>query len=319
MSIERRTKKGAMLKSKHVLFILIFYSFQAQGVTLVYRMPVRRVFNLPKSETKNGPRIFGTVLPITYFRNSTIHEDDICVLEDRRVNGSLINLRCDTMKWWGEVSTGIEKDSGKFNGDQNFCASRTGFDDIVITGGYRYFLSERTQLIPYILLGIPTRRKLDMIDRFDPFVGTRFFNAGLGGEASYSFINERKRTSSFVWQGRFLHGFKRAWFPILPLEATVFPGDVFDFLFALQHREGKSVIQGGYDLTVFSNEAVRFPDRKIEGSSFTRNSGYVNFAYGFKKGLLNKPTVLGFGGSISKTKRFDSTNYVAWAFLTQEF
>jgi hypothetical protein len=288
-------------------------------VTLVYNMRVRRSFNVPESLKQLKSRYLVTALPIYFQRDSQIdNQGDVIIAEDRKTGGVIGNLRyIPSKRWWAEVSTGVEKDSGSFTGASPFSASRVGLDDVVFTSGYRHFVGKHAQVIGYGLVGLPTRRTVTLEDRFGPLVGTRVYNAGVGGEASYSFANSLKRSTSFIVQGRFIHGFDRRWDPILPADEKIVPGNFSDVLVAFQYREKRTLFQAGYDMTIFNNQGIKRPNETVTIDTFIRNSWYATLAHGTLHGFVDKPTFFGAGFSVSRTQRFTARTLTAWIFLTQ--
>lgn len=290
------------------------------AVTLVYNMRVRRSFNVPASLQQDKSRYLVTMLPIYFSRTSSIEDQELMIDEDRTAGGVIANVRyIPSRKWWAEVTTGVEKDAGTFSGDTNFSASRVGLDDVVFTSGYRHFIGDCMQLIGYGLVGFPTRREVTLKDRFGPLVGTRVYNAGIGAEGAYSFINSLKQSASVIVQGRFIHGFERRWFPILPDDEKIVPGNFSDVLCAFQYRYKRTAVQAGYDLTIFSGQGIKRPTEVVMIDTFKRNSWYATIGHGKLKALFDKPTFFGAGFSISRAQRFDARTTAVWLFLTQLF
>jgi len=291
-----------------------------QAVTLVYNLRVRRIFNVPEVLEKIQGSTMLSVVPIFFRRTSDIiTERHEAVYESRDAKGALLNLRYVPSKHvWAEATTGILKDHGKFTGADPFKASRTGVDDIVLSGGYRHFLN-KWQLIGYSLFGFPTRRTLTLCDRYTPLTGSRLYALGVGGEVSYSVVNELKRSVAAVAQVRFIHSFNRRWFPILPQEDILQPGNFTDLFFSLQWREKRTVIEAGYDATILSNQAIIKPSQAITTDAFVRHSGFVNIAHGFKHGLLKKPLLIGIGMNINRSQQLNAKARVLWVYMTQLF
>ena len=312
-----------MIKNKlYLLLLVLCFNNVVYPVTLVYNLRVRRIFNIPPVIERIKSRLPVSVVPIYFSRNRHIVDTrtglDTC--EKRRAGGALINLRYVYSKHWSlEATTGIETDHGTFAGSDTFKASRTGFDDVVISGEYRHFIGKKVQLVGYGLAGFPTRREIDRCDRHGPLVGTRIYSLGVGSEASYSFMSELRRSCAVIMQTRFLHGFNRSWFPILPKGSKIQPGNSSDLLLTLQYREKRTIIEGGYSATFFTNQALILPTQKIESDAFVRHGGFVRAGHVVIKGLFDKPTVFGAGVSVSSSKKFDTTTFTEWVYLTVVF
>ncbi len=305
-----------------VIFVFLIYAFPSYAVTLVYNLKVRRIFNIPVVLERIKHRLPFSVVPIYFTRTSNIIDErtnlDVC--EKRRAGGMLLNQRFIPGKhWWFEMTTGIETDHGTFTGTKNFHAQRAGLDDIVFEMGYRHFIGKKGQAVLYGLAGFPTRRKITLCDQFGPLVGTRLYNLGFGFEGSYSFKDELRRSVALIGQGRFIHGFDRNWFPILPKGSKIQPGNVTDLLFTFQYREKRTIFETGYNPTFFTNQALIFPTQKIKVDSFVRHSFYASLQHVWLKGLFGKSTIIGTGFNINKSKKFDTTSITAWVFGTLVF
>lgn len=304
----------------YIFAMLLLLCNSMHAITLVYNMRVNRAFRLPDGLKIKGKHVATTALPIYYHRTSTPEVAQQFFKENRSVGGVLFNGRYIPSKyWWAELTTGVERDAGHYSGNSLIDVSRVGFDDVVLTAGHRHFFPKEVQWITYGLLGIPTRRKVTLDDRFGPLVGTRFVNLGVGTELSYSFSSNLKRSTAIIAQGRFVHSFDRSWSPILPEGSTIIPGNFSDLLIAIQHREKLTVYQGGYDLTIFSNQGIKVNGVTTKAATFLRHSFYVTIMHAIVNGFFEKPTVLGAGLSVSKTKQFDARNVITWFFLTQVF
>lgn len=312
-----------MLK-KLIYFLIVFSQVLFQNcycVTLVYNMRVRRSFNIPQNLLTKKSHYITTALPIVFTRESHIINclSNTNVFENRKTGGVLLNFRYIPRRyWWLDITTGIERDSGKFCGTQSYKSGRTGFDDFVFTFGHN-FLKDKTQVSPYFLFGLPARKRVNLQDQFGPFVGSRFYNLGAGLEYAYSFINKLKRSASFIMQGRFVHSFNRSWFPILPINARIQPGNFSDLLMLFQLRERRTILEFGYDLTIFSDQAIIYPTNILKTNNFIRNSGYISLNHAILKGLFNKPLIFGIGINGSKSRKFDAKTFSAWANVSLVF
>ena len=300
-----------------LITLLLLCTHNAQAVTLVYNMKVRRVFNIEPVLERMKSRLILTAVPIVYRRKRHLIDTRTSLddRETRTVGGSLLNLRYVISKhWWLEATTGIESDHGNFTGTDPFHASRFGFDDLVLAGGYRHFIGERGQCVLYGLVGIPTRTKLTLEDRHGPLVGTRLYGVGVGIEGSYSFISELKRSFAAIAQARIIHGFNRSWFPVLPEGSRIQPGNGTDLLFTLQFRERRTIIEGGFNATIFSNQAIILPTETVSSDTFTRYGGYLTLSHAIPQAWFNKPFIMGIGCSGNHTKKLDSTVVTAWIY-----
>ncbi len=293
----------------------LFLPLSLKGVTLVYNLKVRRVFTIAAVLERMKSRLLFSAVPLFFTRSRDLIDTRIGLKgrEKRRAGGSLLNMRYIPSKhWWLEVTTAIETDHATFTGTDPFHASRVGLDDFVFSAGYRHFIGKRCQLVGYGLVGIPTRRKVTLEDRHTPLVGTRFYNLGFGVEGSYSFISELRRSFAAIIQARFIHGFNREWFPILPKDARIQPGNGTDLLFSFQFRKRRTIVETGYNLTIFSQQAVILPTETIDADTLVRHSGYLSLSHALLKGLFNKPFIFGAGFNVSRTHTLDIRTFTGW-------
>lgn len=303
------------MKKITILALALLIPTCAHAVTLVYNLRVRRIFTIAAVLERMKSRWIATAVPIFFTRSRRLLDErtNLNGREKRRAGGSLLNFRYIPSKhWWLEATTGIETDQGTFTGTDPFHASRTGLDDIVFSGGYRHFVGKKVQLVAYGLAGIPTRRKVELKDKYTPFVGTRLFNLGIGGEISYSFLSELKRSFATIAQIRFIHGFNRSWRPILPAGSKIQPGNSTDMLFTAQYRKKRTIIEGGYDGTFFSNQAIITPVETIKADTIYRHTGYLSFSHAKFKAIMDKPIVYGAGFNVSYAPRIDTKTFSFW-------
>lgn len=301
------------LKNSYLFLFLISVISDLYPVTLVYNLRIRRSFDIPVKLRGKFHWLFSAV-PIISARKSHIVQKltGIDVHEKRLTGGSIFNIRyLPTQNWWFEATTAILRDSGTYKGTNPLSVARTGLDDLVLAGGYKFFASKKTQVVPYVIVGFPMHNQVTPCDTFGPLVGTRLYNVGAGLETSYNFYNSEKRSCSSMVQGRFIHAFDRCW---TPAGARIQPGNFSDILVAFQFREKLSVVEVGYDGTIFSNQALflKTPPLTIKTDTFIRNSGYINFYHGWPKGLFGKPFILSAGFIASSSKQFDAKTYTAW-------
>jgi hypothetical protein len=299
------------MKINKLLILIFLLSFaQINGTSLVYSLRIRRLFTLGISLLNSGKsKAIGSVLPIVFQRDRHIVEDDagVNIYEKALIGGAILNFRYVEKKWWLEAATGIEKEWLKSSGTLNFKTSRTGMDDVLISGGYNDTINDKSQFVLYGMAGFPTRTKVTALESYNTLVGTRFFGLGGGAEVSYSFINSIDESLVAIAQIRFIHFFARKWFPILPKDAKIQPGNTIDLLFTLQYRKTKNIFELGYNPTFFTNQAVVLKTQTIEANNVVRHGGYVTYARLFEKlPGFPLPGVIECGLSFSKLKRFNT-------------
>ena len=302
---------------------LILHIPLSTAYPLVYNMRIRRAFHVPFALKKKSFTLL-SALPIYFARRSHIVTEtpEVDNHEYRNVEGALFNVRyLPSLNWWVELTTGLEYDQSTFTGSDAFSASRTGFDDFLFTGGYRHFIGDRTQLVFYGLAGLPAGRTVRKDDRYGPLVGSRFYGAGFGTEASYAFIEDKEKTLSGIIQQRFVHFFSRHWFPVLPPCDIIQPGNFTDLLVTLQYRKNVTAYEAGIDFTFFTNQAVITPTATVTTNNFTRYAGYLNVMHLIRSTMQEdrKPIVIGGGLNVSGTKVFHAKTYSVWLGVTVVF
>jgi hypothetical protein len=312
-----------MFNRKRLLLLLIAtYIPLGHAFTIVYNMRIRRAFNIPPGLIKPKKIVLLSALPIYFGRRSHIvtAQPAVDVHEKRNIVGSLFNVRyIPSRNWWAEITTGLENDHSSFEGSDPFSASRTGFDDFLFSGGYRHFIGDKTQLVVYGLAGLPAGRSVRLDDRYGPLVGSRFYGAGFGTEASYAFIECEKRTLSGIIQQRFVHLFNRSWNPILSPCDILEPGNFTDILATLQYRQEVTVYEVGYNPTFFTNQGVITPAATVSTNTFVRNAGYFNVLHLIRSTIPHKPIVIGGGVNAGATKQFSAKTFSVWFDVTVVF
>lgn len=311
---------------KKIIASVLFLSCvtDLSAVTLVYSMKIRRSFEAHKFlPTTQDTFFLLTALPIFYARSRHLTPaPQIAINEKTRVVGSVFNARYVTAShWWAEVTTALENQTSCYTGSETFKASKTDLDDIVVSVGKNFFFNDsHGQIAAYGIAGFPTKNKITLAERYDGLVGTPFFTIGAGGECSYSFIKELKRSLTGIMQLRFLHSFNRCYFPVLPRNARIQPGNVTDFFVIMQYRQKKNIVEVGYNPTFFTNQAILLPDEIRRNQNVVRHSFYFNMSHLFKESLLlKKPGVVSTGFNISRADFADTKIAVWWVGLTLLF
>ncbi len=314
-----------VIKKIGACLLFITYVNSLEATTLVYGLRIRRAFALGAAAAQNGKtlKIVTSFVPIFYKRTRHIMDDRVVPIdlrEETHVNGALINIRLLEKSWFLEFTTGVEKETVCFNGTSVFKNSRTGLDDIVISGGYNFFPENKFQFVAFGLAGFPTRRKVSPLEDHGTLIGTRFFSLGFGTEFSYSLVSTLKESFTAILQNRFLHFFTRRFFPILPCDALIQPGNTIDILLALQYRHKRTVVEGGYNPTFFTNQAILLATGKVAGENFVRHGVYASFIHLFKKfPVIPTPVSLGAGISLSHADKLDSDTTTIWINFTTIF
>jgi|GEM_PF-1025665 len=292
-------------------------------ITLLYNMKIRRVFSGARQilEQQNKPIWVFTTVPVVFTRKHHFCETAplVDIHEKRLVVGSVFDLRCALSKnSWFEITTAVANEQARAKGvSENpvlpVCShlSRTGMDDVILAAGYHLYPTEDMQLDFYVITGFPTHTIVSRDDALGAFVGTRFFSLGTGGEFSYSFIQQDKRSLISILQARYLHFFSRSWDPVLPCGSTIQPGDIVDLLGAIRYREKTEIFETGYNPTFFLNQAATTPAAgKIRSDNFVLHGVYLSYAHVFL-GRAH-PLVLGAGFSFNGSTFLDARAYVGW-------
>ncbi len=312
---------------KYVLSICLLATIifgEMNAISLVYNLRVRRSFNIGLlSGQKKTSAFIVSAVPIVNVRDRHIVEKDLGVdiCEERIIGGSLFNVRYVPSKvCWLELTTGVEKEQVESRGTSSLNTSRVGCDDIVLSAGYNFFPSQETQVGIYGLAGFPTTRQVTLDDIQDPLVGTRLFSAGFGAELSHAFTMKPEYSFVGVLQTRFLHFFTRQWFPVLPCDSQLKPGNVTDILCNLQFRKNVTVYEVGYNPTFFTNRGIIAKNIFVKGEDFVNNGVYVRMSHLCNKiQLFDTPLVLGTGINFSWTRRYDTQSIIWWLTMTLVF
>lgn len=312
------------MKKLLIKILLLLLSVNIDAVTLVYNLKIRRAVDANAFINKDdGVSWLVTALPIVYARKrhivDTSIDQNIC---EKSLNaGAIFNIRGITPDhWWIELTTGLENQTVKNSGTINNHMSRTGLDDIVLTAGKNFIVSDRTQLVGYGLAGFPTRTKISLCEALSPLVGSRFFGLGVGGEASYAFMKSLKRAFIGVLEARFVHFFNRKWFPVFPCDSQIEPGNLTDVFLLLRYREKMDVFEMGYNATFFTQQATLLHGIRVDAPNFLRNSLYLNYLHVFKKSLfLKRPGAIGTGLNIGRAKFLDTKIISGWVNFTLLF
>lgn len=300
------------------LFFLLATSSTVSSTSLVYNLKIRRSFDVPPRVLQRERKFLWllSAVPIIYARKRHIVAPQLKqnIFEKTFLGGSLFNIRLLAPRhWWAELTTGVERQTLKTHSTQNFKVSHTGMDDIVLSVGKNFVFDHAAQVGLYGLAGFPTRRKVTPFEVEDTLVGTRFFGAGVGGEASYNFFSSQQRALTGITQARFIHFFDRKWFPILPCNGEIQPGNVSDIFLLLNYREKKNIFEIGYDATFFTQQAARVECTTIKSPHVTRNSFYTSYSRLFtKKSLIKRPGLLGCGFTYCREKVLDSNIFIFW-------
>lgn len=314
-----------MKKLLLVLFVIVGSDFAfLHSTTLVYSMRTRRTFAIGEQFRKPGDSIWViSAVPVFQYRkrqfNTIVPKVD--VQDKRTIGGVLFNWRViPSKKWWAEITTGVEREHAKLTGTTNADTARSGVDDIVLSAGRNFFVTEHMQFSAYGIGGLPTRTKVSPIETFGTFVGTRFFSIGAGAEVSTSFFNNLKRTLTTIAQVRFLHAFDRQWDPILKKGEVIQPGNVTDVLLTANHRYMQHIFEIGYNPTIFSNQALLLKTGPVTTDTFVRHSAYVSYTYAFKRAPLAKVPLFvniginGSGGHFLNERIVSAWLNLSWVF-----
>lgn len=306
------------------IVVLSNFFYEVDASTLTYSARIRHVLRSSQKFLANkGSLWVGSVVPIVQKRERHIIDTtrSIDLFAESIIGGALFDIRyIPSQHWWLEATTGLEKETVSQRGTINLHDSRVGLDDIVFAGGYNMFPNDDTQITLYGLAGFPTKKGVTLAETFNTLVGTRFYSLGAGAEFSYSFINDEEQTLTGIFQARFLHFFNRHWFPILPRDAKIQPGNATDLLFTAQYRYDGTIFETGYNPTFFTNQAVLLKTGTVHGPNSVRNSIYASLTHGWKNFPgLDMPLIIGTGFSIGRSKLFDAKIVSWWVNFTTVF
>lgn len=308
------------------LFCICFLTvYSLQPTTLVYNLKIRRTFAGIGTLLKPDKRPLWVVswVPIGYHRTAHIvrPESATDLYTRRHGGGAIFNLRRIPSKyWWLELTTAVQKESITACGSSNFCASRGGFDDVVLAAGCNFYVGDKGQGTLYGLAGFPTTRTASPFDAQEALVGTRFYALGGGVEGSYSFINNPLKNLVTIVQVRAIHFFNREWETILGPGGRIKPGELIDLLLSVRYRYKVSMVETGYNATFFTNQAAVLPTRTIENKTTLRNGFFISAMHLLQHAtFFDKPVALGGGFQYNRISQFNANSYLAWLNLTVIF
>ncbi len=314
--------KYTMMARFKIIFLMLSLCHTTLPLTLVYSMKIRRVFAGAHQVLKKEGKVIWllSILPIMQHRKAHIvtASPAVNVQQKRLVSGGLFNLRSmPTDSSWFEFTTAFQNEHGTTRGSVNTKGSRTGFDDIVLSGGCNIYPTPKAQIVFYGIAGFPTRWKVTTEDTFGTFVGTRFLSVGAGSEFSYTFIRTLEHMFALVSQVRYIHFFSRSWVPILPCCSTIQPGDLVDILLATTFRLKRELFELGYNPTFFLNQSAKTPATgKVRSPDFVREGAYITYSHIFQR---KNPILLGAGFAFSKASLFDARVFTGWLNFTIAF
>ncbi len=289
---------------KRYLFYLLFALIsvhEMQCTSLVYNIKIRRTFAGLAMLLHDSAKLkwVATIVPTVYWREAHIikPQSSSNVFDKRIAGGALFNLRyVPSRHWWLEATTAVQRESVKTTGTSNFTASRAGFDDFVLAGGYNFFLPHSFQLSFYGLAGFPIRKKITPYDVNGPLVGIRFYGIGGGTELSYGTQFSQEQTLAAIAQLRVIYYFPRCWQPILPPGGRIQPGFQTDAVFSLRYRYKRTLLETGYNPTFYTGQATITPPIKTLVKPTVRHGVYVNVNHLCKRvSIMDNPLAVGAG------------------------
>lgn len=312
------------------LFLVVcitIFSMQSMSCTsLVYNLKIRRVFSGFGTLVTYGSKIkhpiwLASAVPIFYHRTGYFVNERFGtdIREKRFGGGAIFNVRyIASRSWWAEGTTAVQKETVRARGTANFSASRTGLDDIIFSAGYNAFPSEESQVTIYGLAGFPTRTRVTAQEAQDRLVGTRFYGLGGGLEGSYSFITTQEKMLAGILQVRTIYFFPRCWEPIIP--GRIHPGFVTDLLLSLRYRTGLTAIEGGYNPSFATGQALILPTETIRSRPAVRHGCFASVMHLTERlRFFDKPVAVGTGIIVNRLGRFDATSVSWWGNITVIF
>ena len=285
-------------------------------VSLVYTMKLQRIFTMNSSVQKDhkGSKTV-TALPILYYRDRHIVEPELFhdIYEKRKAEACMLSARYVAPSLsWIDISTGVIHEKAQSTGTSKLNKKITGLDDIVINAGLTKKYNDSLEVVYYGLAGFPAKRKVTAQEAHDTFTGTRFFSAGAGVECSYTALHNDLQTATFLINTRFIHFFERKWYPILPKNAKIIPGNITDLLCAAFFRHKTNMFEIGYNPTFFTNHGKEIASKKHSSENFHRDTVYLTIAKGLK-------STIGFGCARAYEKKFSTHTQTYWVYINHSF
>lgn len=254
---------------------------------------------------------------ISVVPNITLIEHKTTVGKEHRLFTNLLEaVRLTYKHWWIELFTSIGKEYLTLTCEHGcYKKSRTGFDDFLVDAGYNFLLDKKgkVQLLPHVLVGIPTFWKITQLEQDDPLLGTRTFALGGSLEAVYDFKRSIKHDIFFGFIFRFIHRFDRKYNPVLPPDNIFVPGNITDYLLLFHYRVFQHNIEFGYNITYLSDRAIKSPRATLYQPSTILHTVYGYYALYLER--LSSLLEIGLIGTISKkTKAVTPYMLFGWYF-----
>ncbi len=303
---------------KNILFslLLLIPYIPLHPVSLVYTMKLQRIFSMNSSNSKDEKSLKTfTALPILYYKDKHVVDPALFldIYEKRKAEACMLSARYVAPSLsWIDVSTGIIHEKATSTGTEKLYKKITGLDDIVINAGITRKYGKKCEIVYYGLAGFPAKRKVGIQEDQETFTGTRFFSAGIGTEASYIPLHNDIQTVTFLFNTRFIHFFERKWYPILPKNSKIVPGNITDLLCAAFFRHKNNMIELGYNPTFFTNHGKQVNSKNYYSENFNRNTVYLTLAKELR-------STWGIGFARSYEKRYSSHAQSYWAYVNHSF
>ncbi len=231
----------------------------------------------------------------------------------RFFSGAVASLRLTHNSMWIELFAAAGKEQLHSRHNQvHGQRSRTGFDDFLIDCGYNTAFDQenKAQLIIHTLVGIPTFKYIALGEIEQPLLGTRSFRVGGSLEFAYHFVRTKEQEAVFGFIARVLHQFPRK-YSLVPSKGRYCDGNTTDLLGLVQYRYFGHHVEAGYDATIITNRAYRFPSYTKRIPSVFLPSVYGLYSYYAEQLSIGFETVLiwGFSSKIKEITWFGVVSY----------
>lgn len=276
-----------MYQRKLYLYVLCHISF-LNGATIVYNLRIAEATKRQAADNKFRRPSFAAVALVSQWSKA---RDDI----QFSYTGGLLSLSHSKKSFFIRADMAVahvrqEVKEIKF--------SRTQTDDIVISGGYSFALSERARFALSGLTGIPTHK-----DKILEGIQMGIGHFSVGGQFDSAFFYAPNFNHTIFAAARYIRFFARNSSTCVANQKLDFnfnPGNVIDLFLSHASRFSRSRFEFGYNPTfVFqANICPTSPalDIFISKVNFIRSSFFVNYRYGF---LINQKLPSGVGLGLS--------------------
>ena len=290
-------------KLNNVLVIMcILAPTSILGVTIVYNMRIAETTKAKNSSLVETLPSIGVLTPFVQFRN---HNNPLT----QSTGGLLGTYIYADNSWYARINAAV----GRVHADSCTLGtfSRTQTDDILLSGGHGWNLTDACSVSLSGHLGIPTHND-DSLQLFQLGTGHVALGAQLDGAYAYG------DTQAFLGAVRFIHFF--------PRDVTITVQDVtynlvvnianaLDLLMVYQHTWGPHLLGIGYNPTLTFGSSLK-PSLIEVKTNTTVNSFFCSYRYDFLIDTMLSAVIFGISYGFGSTPIPDDKVHITTAWFS---